>query len=119
MVLTRPRSRMMRLTQLAPDIVADVLAGRRNGLTLDALMRRGVPRDWLEQREMMVSAPRHSFRFLNVFRPFALSCEPVEQSKGERKVSTICPSTVRQAHSSGRTGSVGKLFSIISLALVQ
>ena len=47
-------SRTFRLTRLAPDIVADVLAERRNGLTLDGLMRRGVPRDWLEQRKMMV-----------------------------------------------------------------
>ncbi|CAK0741636.1 hypothetical protein CCP4SC76_1120003 [Gammaproteobacteria bacterium] len=42
-------SRMMRLTRLAPDIVADVLAGR-GGWSLDRLMRRGVPRDWEEQR---------------------------------------------------------------------
>jgi len=47
-------SRTFRLTRLAPDIVADVLAGQEKGLTLEILMRRGVPRDWLEQREMMV-----------------------------------------------------------------
>ncbi len=44
-------SRMMRLTRLAPDIVADVLAGKGE-FRLERLMRQGVPRDWEEQRVM-------------------------------------------------------------------
>ncbi|CAK0770471.1 hypothetical protein CCP4SC76_5320001 [Gammaproteobacteria bacterium] len=47
-------SRTFRLTRLAPDIVVGILAERGNGLTLEEPMRKGVPKDWREQREMTV-----------------------------------------------------------------
>ena len=43
--------RICRLVHLAPDITEACLSGQAAGLTLERLMRQGVPRKWGEQRK--------------------------------------------------------------------
>ena len=46
-------SRIVRLTQLAPDIIEACLAGAGNGLALGHLIRRSLPADWKAQRQAL------------------------------------------------------------------
>ena len=47
--------RICRLVHLAPDITAACWSGQPAGLTLERLMRQGVPREWEAQRRWMRS----------------------------------------------------------------
>jgi hypothetical protein len=46
-------SRIVRMAQLAPDIVEACLAGAGNGPALGHLIRRSLPADWKAQREAL------------------------------------------------------------------
>ncbi|MFZ0258048.1 MAG: LacI family transcriptional regulator [Gammaproteobacteria bacterium] len=46
-------SRIVRLTQLAPDIIEACLAGEDNGPALAQLIRRAVPADWKAHRQAL------------------------------------------------------------------
>lgn len=47
-------SRIVRLTQLAPDIIEVCLAGEVKGSALVHLIRRAVPADWRVQRHALL-----------------------------------------------------------------
>ena len=47
-------SRIVRLTQLAPDIVEACLADEDNGPALAQLIRRALPADWKVQRHALL-----------------------------------------------------------------
>lgn len=46
-------SHICRLANLAPNITESCLRGGQAGLTLDRLVRRGVPREWDQQEEVL------------------------------------------------------------------